>query len=47
MNKQCKDMREWKLISQPGRIFAHAGPAFSEAEIWVVPKNALKTLKQN
>lgn len=28
-------MRIWKLISQPRHTFAHAGPEFKEAEIWV------------
>jgi hypothetical protein len=30
-----KDFRIWKLISQPRHIFAHIGPEFPEAEVWV------------
>lgn len=33
-----EDRREWKLVSQPRHIFAHIGPEFPEAEIWVIPK---------
>lgn len=40
------DHRRWKLISQPRHIFAHSGPEFSEAEIWVVPEARLKEVEQ-
>jgi hypothetical protein len=39
------EIRAWKLISQPRHIFAHFGPEFAEAEIWVVEKSHYERLQ--
>lgn len=40
-----RDNRRWSLICQPRHIFAHQGPEFMEAQIWVVPESRVTSLE--